>query len=175
MLDRNLLTNLLYSTFVLPQTTEQNDIIHVIEVEVIHELNITTKKLLHKTYIALHPEIVLAMSKILLLHNTLDHDMTTINEIHDHIALLKDLLPDSLTGMTLVLNIDHVHNQEITTILQNTYHHGDHLHDQEKLDILDHDHIPIQGINLIQNNHNTKMTQLTSKYTCIIQLKWQRL
>ena len=30
MLDRNLLKGHLYSTFVLPQTTEQNDMIHVI-------------------------------------------------------------------------------------------------------------------------------------------------
>ena len=175
LLDQNLLKNHLYSTFILPQTTEQKDIIHAIEVEVIHELIIRTKILIHKTDIALHREIDLVMTKMLLLHNTPDHDMTTINEIHDPIALLTDLLTDPLTGMTLVIDIDHVHIQEITTILQDTHLHIDHLHDQQILDLLDHVHIPIQGIILIQYNHNTKMTQLTLKYTCIIQLKWQTL
>ena len=56
------------------------------------------------------------MSKVLLLHNTLDHDMTTINEIHDSIALLTDLLTDTLTDMTLVIDIDHARVEEITTI-----------------------------------------------------------
>ena len=37
MLDRNLLKSHLYSIFVYPQTTEQKDMIHAIEVEVIHE------------------------------------------------------------------------------------------------------------------------------------------
>ena len=115
------------------------------------------------------------MTKIRLLHNTLDHDMTIINEIHDPTALLTDLLTDPLINMTLVIDMDHVHIQEITTILQDTHRPIDYLQDQEILDILDHVHIPIQGINLIQYNHNTKMTQLTSKYTCITQLKWQTL
>ena len=43
MLDRCLLKSHLYSTFVLPQTTEQNDMKHAIEVEVIREIIITTK------------------------------------------------------------------------------------------------------------------------------------
>ena len=55
MLDRNLLKKDLYSTFVLPQTTEPKDMIYVIEVEVVHELIITTKILIHKTDNALHP------------------------------------------------------------------------------------------------------------------------
>ena len=96
MLDRNLPKNLLYSTFVLPPTTEQKDTRHAIEVEVLHELIILTKIQTHKTDIALHPEIDSVMTKIPLLHNTLDHDMTTINEIHNPIALLTDLLTDPL-------------------------------------------------------------------------------
>ena len=51
----------------------------------------------------------------------------------------------------------------------------DHLHDHDNLDIQDHVHIQIQGTNLIQYNHKPKMIQLTSKYTCITQLKWQTL
>ena len=78
MLDQNLLKSHLYSTFVLPQTTEQNDILHAIEVEVIHELTITTKITIHKTDNALHLEIVSVMTRVPLLHTTLDHDMTII-------------------------------------------------------------------------------------------------
>ena len=63
MLDRKLLKCQLYSTFVLPQTTEKNDMIHIIEVEVIHEIIITTKIQIHKTDIALHSEIDLVMTK----------------------------------------------------------------------------------------------------------------
>ena len=43
MLDRTLLQNQLYSIFVLPLTTEQNDMIHAKEAEVLHELIIRTK------------------------------------------------------------------------------------------------------------------------------------
>ena len=99
------------------------------------------------------------MTKVLLLHNTLYHDMTTINEIHDPIALLTDLLTDPPTDMTLVTDIDHVHIQKIKTILQDTHLHIDHLHDQKILDFLDPVHIQIQETNLIQY-HNTKTTQL---------------
>ena len=77
--------------------------------------------------------------------------------------------------MTLVTDIDHARIQEITTIVQDTHLLLDHLHDHEILDILDHVHIQIQGINLMQFNHKPKMIQLTSKYTCITQLKWQRV
>ena len=58
--------------------------------------NINTNSQLVKTDIPLHPEINSIMTKILLLHNTLDHDMTIINEIHDPIALFTDLLTDPL-------------------------------------------------------------------------------
>ena len=76
MLDRNLLKNHSYSTFVLPQLIEQKDMIDAIEVEVVHGPINTTKRLIHKTDIALHPEIALVMTKTLFLHNSLDHDMT---------------------------------------------------------------------------------------------------
>ena len=134
MLDRNLLKSHLFSTFVLLQTIEQKNLIHVIEVEVIHEIIITTKILIHKTDIALQLEIDLGMTKILLLHNTLDQDTATINQIHDPIALVTDLLTDPLTGMTLVIDVDHVHTQEITTILQDEHLHiFDDFHDLENI------------------------------------------
>ena len=145
--------------------------IHAIEVEVIHELIITIKLLIHKTDIALQVEMDLVMTKILLLHKLLDRNMTTKNEIHDPIVLLTDLFTDPLTDRTLVIERDLVHIQQITTILQDTNLHINHLHDQEILDNLEHVHIPLQEVNLIQYIHNTKTTQLISRYTCIIQLK----
>ena len=166
--------NHLCSSFVLLQMTEQNDMIHVIEVEVIPEIIISTKIIL-KTDIALHLEIDLFMTKVLLLHNTLNHDMTNTNEIHDHFVFLIDLLTDRLTDTTLVIDKDHAHIRAITTFLQGTHLHIDHLPDQEFIDYLDLVHFQIQETNLIQYNHNTKMTQSTLKCTCITQLKWQML
>ena len=63
------------------------------------------------------------MTKVLLLHNTLDHDMTITNGNHYPIALLTDLLTDPLTDMTLVTDIDHARIQEITTILPDIHLH----------------------------------------------------
>ena len=83
------------------------------------------------------------MTKIVLLHNTLDHNMASINEIHDPIALLTDLLTNLLTDMALVTDIDHVRIREKTTILQETHLHIDHLHDQEILGFLYLVHIQI--------------------------------
>ena len=54
---------------------KQNDKIHDIEVEVQHE-RIMTKITIHKTDTVLPLEIVLVMTKALLLHNTIVHDMT---------------------------------------------------------------------------------------------------
>ena len=46
--------------------------IHAIEVQVIHEISDTTTVIFRKTDITLHPEIDLVMTKLLLLHKTLD-------------------------------------------------------------------------------------------------------
>ena len=115
------------------------------------------------------------MTKILLLYNTLDHDTTTTKEILDHTALLTDLLTDLLIDMTLVIDIDHVLIKEMTTVLQHTHRPIDHLQDHEILDFLDHVQIQIQERNLIQYNHNIKQTQLSLKYTCITQVRWQMM
>ena len=127
MLDQNILKSHLYNTFVLPQTSEQNDMIQVIEVEVSHEKSITV--ISHKTDIARHLEIDSVTTRVLLLHNALDHDMTITKEIRDPIALLTDLLTDPFIDMTLVTDIDRARIQEITTILQDTHLLLDHLHD----------------------------------------------
>ena len=155
--------------------TEHNDMIHEIEIEVIHEMIITIKITIHKTDTAPHLEIDLVTTSVLLLHNTLDHDMTNIKEIRDPIALLTDLLTDPFINVTPVTDIDHARIQEITTILQDTQLLIDHLHDKEILDLLDPIHFQIQGKNLKQYHQNSKMIQLTPKYTCIAQLKWQTL
>ena len=77
--------------------------------------------------------------------------------------------------MALVTDVNHVRFQEITTILQDIHYPTDHLQDQETLDLLDHGHIPIPETSLIQYTHKLKVIQLTLKYTCITQLKWQTL
>ena len=64
--------------------------IHDTEVEVHHELFLTTNTIIHKTDIVLHLEIDLVMTKVLLIHTTLHHDMTTTKETRDLIALLID-------------------------------------------------------------------------------------
>ena len=53
---------------------EQKTTLIDIEVEVLHVTTLTTRPI-HKIDTVLHLEIDLAMTKVLLLHNTLDHDM----------------------------------------------------------------------------------------------------
>ena len=111
------------------------------------------------------------MTKILLLHNTLDHDMTTTKEIFDHTVLLIELLTNFPIDRTLVIDINHVPTQEVT-FLQDIHRPINHLQDHEILDILNHVHLQIQAIELIQYNHNIEQIQLFLKYTCITQLRW---
>ena len=141
MLDQNLHKNHFYSTSVLLLMREQNTMIIDIEVEVHHVTTLTTR-LLHKKDTVLHLEIDLAMTKVLLLHNTRDHDMILINAIHGLTAIHTDLRIDLLIDTTLALDIDHSLIQQ-TKVLQNTQIHTDHLLDQEILDFLDPVHTPI--------------------------------
>ena len=171
MLDQNLLKNLLYNTFVPPQTTEQNDMIHDIKVDVHHGILIIPKTTIHKIDIALHLEIDLVMTKLLLLNNTLDHDMTIINETRDLIAPRIDPFIVHLIDVTPATVRDHAHIHEITTILQDTHLPLDHLHDQEILDFLDLAQTQIQETNLIQYKQKVNKIQLTLKYICITQPK----
>ena len=141
MLDQNLHKNHLYSTSVLLLMIERNTLIIDIEVEVPHVTTLTTRPI-HKIDTVLHLEIDLAMTKVLLLHNTLDHDKILINAIHGLIALHSDLHIDLLIDTTLALDIDHAPIQE-TIILQNIQFHTDHLPEKEILDFLDPVHTPI--------------------------------
>ena len=147
MLDQNLHKNQLYSTSVLLLMIEQNTMIIDIGVEVLHVTILTTRPF-HKNDTVLHLEIDLAMTKVLLLHNTLDHDMIRLNAIHGLTALHTDLLIDLLIDTTLALDIDHAPIQE-TIILQDIKIHADHLPDQEILDFLDPVHTPILEIKSI--------------------------
>ena len=155
MLDRNLHKSHLYSIFVHLLTTEQNTMIIDTEVEVLH---VTTPiiKTIHKTDTVPHLEIDFITTKVLLLHNTLDHDMTHTNAIHGPIVLHTDLHIDLLIEKTLVLDIDHALVQENTTS-QNIQIHTDHLLDQETLDPLDLNHIPTLEIQTIRYNHKTNL------------------
>ena len=140
MLDQNLHKNHLYSTFVHLLTTEQNTMIIDTEVEVLHVTTLITKTI-HKIDTVPHLEIDFITTKVLLLHNTLDHDMTHTNAIHGLAVLHTDLNIDLLLDKTLVLDIDHALIQETTTS-QNIQILTHHLLDQETLDTLDPVHIP---------------------------------
>ena len=105
MLDQNRLNNQLYSTFVLPRMIEQNAMIHDTEVEVHHGIILTTYTIIHKTDIVLHIEIDLVIPKVVPLHTTLDHDLTTTKETRDLLALFVDPHKDHLTDVTLVADI----------------------------------------------------------------------
>ena len=141
MLDQNLHKNQSYSTFVLLLMTEQKTMIIDIEVEVSHITTLTTRPI-HKIDTVLHLEIDLAMTIVLLLHNTLGHDMIPKNAIHGLTALHTDLRIDLLIDTTLVLDIDHAPIQE-TIVLPSIQFHTDRLLNQDILDFLDPVHIQI--------------------------------
>ena len=123
---------------------EQNTMIFDTEVEVPHETTLTTKTI-HKIDTVLHLEIELVMTKVLLLHKTLDHDMIRTNVILGLTALHTDPL---LIDTTLALDIDHAPLSE-TINLKNIQIHTDHLLDQENLDFLDPVYTPILETKLI--------------------------
>ena len=131
MLDQNLHKNHLYSTFAHLLTTEQNNMIIVIdtEVEVLHEITLIIKTI-HKIDTVPHLETDFITTKVLLLHNTLDHDMTHTNANHDLIVRHTELHIDLLIDQTLLLDIDHALSQE-NAISQSTQIRTDHLPDQE--------------------------------------------
>ena len=118
MLDQSLLKNHLYSTFVLLPKIEQNIMITDTEVEVPHETTLTTT--IHKIDTVVHLEIDLVMTKVLLLHKTLDHDMILINVIPGLIALHTDPRTDLLIDTTLDLDTDHAPILERIDFKKNT-------------------------------------------------------
>ena len=119
MLDQNLHKNHLYSTSVLLLTKEQNTMIIDIEVEAVHVTTLTTRPI-HKIDTVLHLEIDFAMKKVLLLHNTLDHDMILINAIRDLTVLYTDLLINLPIDTTLALDIDHAPIQKTKSFTRYT-------------------------------------------------------
>ena len=121
------------------------------------EVTTLTTRTIHKIDTVLHPEIDSVMTKVLLLHNTLDHDMILINAIHALTAHHTDLLIDRLIDTTSVLDIDHVLIQE-TILLRSIQIHTDHPRDKETLDFLDPVHTPTLEIKSIRYNHKTNLT-----------------
>ena len=156
MLDQNLHKNHSYNTSVLLLMTEQKIMIIAIEVEVPHVTTLTTK-LIHKIDTVLHLEIDLVMTKVLLLHTTLDHDMIPKHAIHALTVLHTDLRIDLLIDTTLALDIDHAHIQE-TIIFTNIQIHTDHLLDQDILDFLFPVDTPILETRSIQYKRKTNLT-----------------
>ena len=143
-LDQNLHKTHLYSTSVLLLMIEENNMIIDTKAEVLLVATLTTR-----TFdTVLHQEIDSVMTKVILLHNTLDHDMIPINAIPALTAHHTDLLIDRLIDTTPVLDIDQVRFQE-TKILQSIQIHTDHLPDQETLDFLDPVHTPTLKIKSI--------------------------
>ena len=147
MLDLNHHKNLLYNTSVLLPMIEQNTMIIDTEVEVPHETTLTIKTI-HKIDTVLHLEIDLVMTKVLLLHTTLDHDMIRTTVIPGPTVLHTDPHTDPHIDTTLVLDADHAPIPEITNS-QNIQIHTDHLQDQETLEFLDLAHTPIPETKLI--------------------------
>ena len=147
MLDQNLHKNHLYSTFLYLPTIEQNIIITDTEEKVLHVTTLITKTI-HKIDTVLHLEIDFITTKVLLLHNTLDHDMTLTNAIHGLTVLHTDLHIDLHIDKTLVLDIDHALIPENKSF-QNIQVPIEHLLDQETLDTLDLVHTPTLETKLI--------------------------
>ena len=127
-----------------------------IEAEVPCATTLTTK-LIHKIDTVLHLEIDLVTMKVLLLHNTLDHDMLPINAIHAPIVLHTDLRIDPLIDTILALEIDQDLIQE-TIIFTNIQIPTDHLLDQEILGFLDPVHTQILETKSIQYKRKTNLT-----------------
>ena len=80
---------------------EQNIMVINTEVEVPHETTLTTKNI-HKIDTVLHLEIDLLMTKVLLLHTILDHDMTRTNVTPGLTALHTDPHTDLRIDTTLL-------------------------------------------------------------------------
>ena len=99
------------------------------EVEVPHETTPKTK-IIHKIDTVLLLEIDLDMTKVVLLHSTLDHVMIRTNVTPGLTALHTDPHTDLRIDTTLALDIDHAPILEITNS-QNIQLHTDHLQDQE--------------------------------------------
>ena len=146
MLDQNLHKSHLYSTSVLLPMIEQNIMIIDTEVEVPHKT--TTTKTIHKIDTVLHLKIDSVMTKVLLLHNTLDQDKILTNVIPGLTVLHTDPHTDLLIDTTLALDTDHAPIPEIANS-QNIQIHTDHLQDQETLDFLDLVHTPIPETKLL--------------------------
>ena len=83
-------------------------------IEDVHQVIVfQIETLLHKTGIALIPEIDIVIKELLLLHSLPDEDMTTIDEILVLIVHHTDLHFDHNVDEIHALDLEHVHFEEI--------------------------------------------------------------
>ena len=147
-LDPNLLKNHLYNTSILlpvtitltERTTNPQDLLIDIVVEVHHVIVIQTIMLHPKIDIVLTAETDTSVTELLLLHNLTDQDLTTTDEIHVLIVHHTDLRIDRHIEKIHVIDINHVHTLEIDNF-HNTLRHIDLLHNHENLDLSDIDQV----------------------------------
>ena len=134
-LDPNRHKNCLDNTFIhglvtitlTEQTTNLQDPMIGIVVEVHHLIVIQTVILHHKIDIVPTPETDTNMTELLLLRNLTDQDMTTTDEIHVPIVHHTYLRIDRHIEKIHVIDIDHLHTLEIDNF-HNTLRHIDPLH-----------------------------------------------
>ena len=172
------LKNLLYNIFVLPPMIKHQDMTQdqmTIPLDIIVEVHldmIIKNPILLNIDNDLLLELATIMIEILLLHIIPGLDMTTIREFLSHIVHHTDFLTDHLTDVIHVpaINLDLTPDK---TTFKDILLLTDHLPDLEILDILDPVHILVHETKLIIFNHKLLQIQLTFKYTCITQQKWQ--
>ena len=169
MRDQSLYKNLLYHLSVPTLKTDHTELITEPTTfttdnvgEVHHETAIITKITSHRPDIALHHEIKITRTEVLLLNITVVHDMIMIKETLDGIVLLIDHT-DHLTDASLDRDTDHIPIQEIT-ILQDIFLHLDLLQDQKILDFLDPAFTLAPETILIQYILDHKMTIFKMKF-----------
>ena len=171
-LDRNLLKNHLYSTFILPQTIEQKDMING---NVIHEITITTKILNHKTDIALHLEIDFVMTK------ALPHPQYTQSRYDNYKKDSRSYRSPYRSSCRSPYRHDSRHRHRSRsysrdnnnfTRYTSSYCPPSRPRDSRYSGSRSHSNTR-NKVNTI--NHNTQMIQSFLKYTCTIQVNWQTL
>ena len=145
---------------------------HIVIAVEVHLVTTIRKITTPNTDNALHPELVITTTEVLLLHITLDHVMIIIEEILVHTVHHTDLHINPLTDAIHVQDTNPDLILEIITF-NDTPLLTDLLQDLEILDFLDLAHILVHAIKSILYNHILLLMQLNLKYTCIILQKWQ--
>ena len=149
------------------QTTNSQDPMIDIVVEVHLVIVIQTAIIHHKIDIVLTQEVDTDMIELLLLQNLPDQDMTTTDGIHVLIVHHTDLHLDHFIDEVHILDINLVHTLEIE-IFHNTLHHIDLLQNHENLELSDIDQVLKQKIMSIPFEQNNQPHLPSLKSLCII-------